>query len=91
MPTLAALNNQATTDAAQEFRCVGASGLDLTISNNPVFLRFAYRQGGMTGAYGVEEYHVPKLLTIDSEAIDGVQYRSAVAGKAARLTIVATS
>lgn len=90
MPTIAVLNNQATTDAEQVFDCRGATALEITVNNAAVYLRFAPRHSDVTGGLGLEELHTPKILAIQNEAIDQVAYRSAATGKPARIIITAT-
>lgn len=91
MPTIAALNNRTTTDAAQVFSCRGARNLVITVANASVFLAFAHNDAGVVGSFGVEEFTPPQLLDVDDERIDAVSFRSAVAGIPAQITIIATA
>lgn len=90
MPTIAALNNQTTADAAQVFSCRGAQNLVITVANAAVYLAFAHNNAGVVGALGVEEFTPPQLLDVEGEWIDAVSYRSAVPGLPAQITIIAT-
>lgn len=88
MPTLPPLNLQSTTDAPQVFYCRGATDMQITISTAGVYLAFARDEGGILGGFGPEEFHGLELLTITAEQIGAVQYRSAVAGQPAVITII---
>lgn len=96
--TLPPLNAQ-TVDSTvpQVFNCRGATSLQITISfptigvSSGVYLAFARSINGLTQGFGPEEFHGFELLNINDEAIDAVQYRAAVSGGSAVLTIIPSS
>lgn len=92
MPVIAALNLAPTTDAPQEFLCRGARNFQITVSTAGVYLAFAYTiPGGIVGGYGIEEFHGLEILVMGDEPIGAIRYRSAVAGKPAIITIIAST
>jgi hypothetical protein len=76
------------------FDCKGAKSFQITISppssgtSSGVYLAFARSYNGLTGGFDSEEFHGFELLTINDESVDAIQYRIAVAGGSAILTII---
>lgn len=62
--------------------------MQITINVAGVYLAFARQTNGIVGGFGPEEFHGLELLTITSEPIGAVQYRSAVPGVPAIITII---
>lgn len=76
------------------FNCKGAKSFQITISpptsgaSTGIYLAFARDYGGVTGGFDSEEFHGFELLTINDENVNAIQYRAAVAGGSALLTII---
>lgn len=95
MSTLPPLNLAVVNSIVpQVFNCRGAKSFQITISppqsgtGSGVYLAFARSYGGLAGGFDAEEFHGFELLTINDESVDAIQYRAAVAGASAILTII---
>lgn len=91
MATVAALPPRATTDLPQVFSCKGATGLQINVSVAGVYLAFAPNYNNVVQGFGVEEFHSSEILVINDEPIGAVQYRSAVPGTPATISINASN
>lgn len=93
MPNLATLRNVATTDqyADPPGGCGiigrGANSGSYTIANAAVYMQMLGRMpGGMSGAWGLEEFITPGAYFFDGEQVDGVRFRSAAVGVPAQVS-----
>lgn len=90
MPTVAAHNQVPVTADEQVLDVRGATGLEITISNGGVYIRFAHRYNDMTGGLGIPELHAPKILNVSDEAIDQVAVVAASPTDLPYVTVIAT-
>lgn len=93
-----ALNNVQTGDEytdSNTLTCPGTTELNITVGNKAVFIQFAFRVQGFTGASPpwapLDGLYLPPGFHTRGYNADGVRVKSAVAGQPAQVTIEAVT
>lgn len=93
-----ALNNVPTEDEYSEatsLSCPGTRELSITVGNQAIYIQFAFRAQGFTGAsppwVPIDGLYLPPGFYTRAYNVEGVRVKSAVAGTPAQVTIEAVS